>query len=87
MKIMRKKVYRVLKALYHGDMVFHVGCMVDGISPRVRNEIYELRSIYEIKINTTSSSNYGKIPIFYFLEPSKENCEKAKILIAKYENH
>ncbi len=85
MKIIRKKVYLVLKALYHDDMVFHLGCKLDGISPRVRNEIYELRSIYEIKIETTSPSNYGRSCIFYFLEHSKENCEKAKILLDRYE--
>ncbi len=85
MKIIRKKVYLVLKALHRGDMVFHMGCKLDEISPRVKNEIYELRSIHGIKIETTSPSNYGRSRIFYFLEHSKENCERAKILLDRYE--
>ncbi len=87
MRTIRKRVYLVLKALYRGDTVFHVGCIVEDISPRVRNEIYELRSNFGIKIKTTSSSNYGKTPIFYFLEPSKENYKKVKILLTEYENN
>ena len=58
---------------------------MDGISPRVKNEIYELRSIHGIKIETTSPSNYGRSRIFYFLEYSKENYERAKILLDGYE--
>lgn len=44
---MRKRVYWVLEALCHGDIVSGYTCKLDGTSSRVRNEIYELRRQYK----------------------------------------
>lgn len=79
---MRKKVYEVLKALDNSDWVSVKICKFEGISSRVRNEIYELRRIHHVQIITVESF-LGK-GAAYFLVDSTENFERVKLLLKKY---
>ena len=80
---MRKKIYHILKAMRHGDIISVFTCRLDGQSSRVRTEIYELRHTYKIQIITVESF-VGRCAA-YFLDESKENLEKVDILLKKYE--
>ena len=79
---MRKKVYEVLKALYNEDWVSVTICKFEGISSRVRNEIYELRRIHHVGIITVESFS-GK-EAGYFLVDSNENFKKVKMLLKEH---
>lgn len=79
---MRKKVYEVLEALENGDWVSVKLCKFEGLSSRVRNEIYELRRIHRVQIITVESF-LGK-GAAYFLVESDENFERVKMLLKKH---
>ncbi|GEM_PF-5796006 len=81
---MRKRVYWVLEALYHEDIVSGYTCKLDGTSSRVRNEIYELRHKY--KINVISYPGFVGRHTAYWLDMSKENIEHVKALLKTYKN-
>lgn len=76
---MRKRVYWVLEALYHGDIVSGFTCKLDGISSRVRNEIHELRHQYKVKI--ISVPEFIGRHTSYYLDESKENLEHVETLL------
>lgn len=85
---MRKKVYEVLKALQHGDIISVYTCKLDGISSQVKNEISELRNVYGVRIVTVGSF-VGRHSA-YFLDSSNENIKRVEMLLNTYkkkENH
>ena len=79
---MRKKVYEILEALDHDDIVSVYTCKLDGMSSRVRNEIHELRRTYNVQI-MTKEGFVGRCAA-YFLEPSPENIKRVKMLLKMY---
>jgi len=80
---MRKKIYHILKAMRHGDIISVFTCKLEGQSNRVRTEIYELRYRYKIQIITVEGF-VGRCAA-YFLDESKENLERVDYLLKKYE--
>lgn len=79
---MRKRVYKVLEALEHGDWVSVKICKSEGISSRVRNEISELRRSYHVEIITVN--HFIGRGSAYFLVESDENFERVKFLLKKH---
>jgi hypothetical protein len=79
---MRKRVYWVLRALYHDDMVSGYTCKLDGMSSRVRNEIYDLRKVYKVKI--TGCKSYVGRHNAYFIDTSVDNMQRAKTLLETF---
>ena len=79
---MRKKTYKILEALNHGDIVSVYTCRLDGMSSRVRNEISELRRIHRVQIITIEGF-VGRCAA-YFLVSSSENFERVKMLLKRH---
>lgn len=79
---MRKRVYWVFEALYCGDMVSGYTCKLEGISSRVRNEIYELRHKY--KINVISVPGFVGYHSAYFINTSDDNMQRTKTLLKTF---
>ncbi len=80
---MRKKVYEVLRALHHEDIVSGYIYKLDGVSSRVRNEISELRNVHGVRIVTVGSF-IGRCAS-YFLEASDENIKRVEMLLKTHE--
>ena len=76
---MRKRTYEVLRALENCDIVSHLFCKLDDMSSRVRNEIYELRNIYDVEIH--SEGSFVGRHSAYFLVGSKKNLRRVKMLL------
>ncbi|DAB39952.1 MAG TPA: hypothetical protein CFH81_06975 [Sulfurovum sp. UBA12169] len=79
---MRKRIYLVLKALHHGDIVLGHFCKLDGTSSRVRNEIYELRHKY--KVNVISVPSFIGRHTAYFINTSEGNIQRVKSLLKTF---
>lgn len=79
---MRKKVYDILEALAHRDLVSDPICKIDEQSSRVRTEIYELRHTFNIKIHTIP--NFVGRHSAYFLDDTTNNIERVEFLLRKY---
>lgn len=79
---MRKRVYWVLRALYHDDMLSGYTCKMDGTSSRVRNEIYELRHQY--KIDVIGVAGFVGRHSGYIIDKSVDNMERAKTLLESF---
>ncbi len=79
---MRKKTYEVLESLENCDIVSVFTCKLDDMSSRVRNEIYELRNIYDVEIHAEGSF-IGRYSA-YFLVGSKKNLKRVKMLLKRH---
>jgi len=82
---MRKKLYDVLKALRNEDIVSVFTCRLDGISSRVRTEIYEFKHTYNIEI--IEVPNFIGRHSAYFLEHNKDNITKVDYLLKQHKEN
>ncbi len=80
---MRKRVYLVLKELYNFELVSHEICKQDGISSRVRNEIFELRRTYGVEM--VMVIGFAGQRLCYFLKDSEENYKRVKKLLKMHD--